>query len=186
MARKKVEPATGTEAEIQRKQNEALERLLASDETKTGADARAVANAVAEEVAGEAVKVFDQAAAGGTKLGPGFFGKTPESPASIIASCVNAAAEQESIAAASAIEVGKPSFGQTVTISLGEEMFGMKGSFSSYRTPAVSGTTPVLPGETIAQAGQRLATELLAMQASLRVVAKAAFLASYETAFTTA
>lgn len=70
-----------------------------------------------------------------------------------------------------------------VEAALGEEMYGLKNSFSSYRVPAVSGRTSVLPGQTRKEALRSLLDELREVQAEERIKARDAFVAHLPKAF---
>lgn len=73
--------------------------------------------------------------------------------------------------------------GESVKILLGEQMFGLKGTFSSYHVPAVGGETKVREGETRRVAFRRLHAELLEEQHEGWLAAKAAFETAFPKAF---
>lgn len=73
--------------------------------------------------------------------------------------------------------------GDEISVTIGEELYGKPGSFSSYRVGPLGGTTRVQPGETRADAYRRLRADLAAMLVEEREARRAEFLAGLQKAF---
>ncbi len=73
--------------------------------------------------------------------------------------------------------------GEAVEATKPEEVYGLKGTFSSYRVGPFSSTSQVREGETRASALKRLLGELEEVAKAERVVARDAFLSHFEVAF---
>lgn len=78
---------------------------------------------------------------------------------------------------------GNPDAGDTVNITIGEEMYGKQGTFSSYRVGPVSGSTRIRESETRGEAIRRLRAELAVEFDAERELKKAEFIANFQKAF---
>jgi hypothetical protein len=106
-------------------------------------------------------------------LGGAFFGNTTP--------------KQEAAPAPRVVErrggVDLSTFGEEVTVTKGEEMYGKSGQFSTYRVGPFSMTTKVLPDETRPQAMRRAMNELNAFADEERENVKQRFLSHFPKAF---
>lgn len=168
MARRRVDqapavPAEVSDEEIARKTAENEERIKQSQD-----EAIARSRAKAEEA-----KPSVEASGGAGALGSAFFGTPP--------AIVESTVPRVTVAERTSDVPGNG--GDVVEAVLGEEMYGMKGTFSSYRVGSISGKTTVEPGETRKEALRRLLADLREVQAEERIRAKEAFLSHFPTAF---
>jgi hypothetical protein len=76
--------------------------------------------------------------------------------------------------------------GDEIEVTHPEEMYGLKGTFSSYRVGPFTAKTRIRPGETRPQAIRRVLDELEKVAAEERPRARDAFLKHFEVAFTNA
>lgn len=155
------------EAIIAESQNAAIAK--AQDEARRAAAAKVVAEPVDRTALagmfGEMAKVADEVARATSALKlPAEAG--PESPPGVVV--MSALVNEE---------------GDEVTVTHPEEMYGMKGSYSSYRVGPCVLKSKVRPGQTRRQVQEKLRAELEEFMNAERARAKAAFMKHLANAF---
>ena len=119
-------------------------------------------------------------------LGASFFGGVSIPKAVEEAATKAIAPPPPSVPAAVVVAAPAPVFDhgvEEVTATIGEELYGKPGSFSSYRVGPIGGRTRVLPGETRMMAYRRLREELAQMMNEERELRRAEFLGAVQKAF---
>lgn len=187
MARQRIQAPTATAETPTTPAGDAVERAIAEKQAAALASTRAKLaetdperEAIQEEAAGK----LDLPKAVGEMqgaLGAAFFGKGP----SVMPKEPGTGEMFSNIdkIATTPAAVSNASTGDTFTVTIGEEMYGKTGTFSSYRVGPFTAQGRVREGETLSGAMKRVLAELAAVAAAERLRADAEFKSHFKNTF---